>query len=59
MADGAPARGGPHPFLTLFTVPPPHPLTVDEADTISLFMYSARYALASQNNRSRQTIDMV
>ena len=33
--------------------------TVDEADIISLFMYSARYALASQNNRSRQTIDMV
>ena len=33
--------------------------TVDEADTISLFMYSARYAFAQPGGRSRQTIDMV
>ena len=29
--------------------------TVDEADTISLFMYSARYAFASATNRSRSS----
>ena len=30
--------------------------TVDEADTISLFMYSARYAFASHGSRSRASL---
>lgn len=30
--------------------------TVDEADTISLFMYSARYAFASQGSRNRSSL---
>ena len=30
--------------------------TVDEADTISLFMYSARYAFATQGSRQRASL---